>query len=370
MKKVRRLALNCCIMAMAIIAVLASCDINRLSSSADAIPGGESSSSAEKSLINSESKKQVSILIGLDPNGGVVDPDSVTVEFGMTFGALPVPNRAGYAFGGWWTQPDGKGILITAASKVRAKDRQTLHAAWNLAPEVIAGTAVAGSSCFFFEFNVNKPDKIARVLVPASSDGYILNGKMDYKEIVYRLPTLYVDYSSGIIAGSTEEKDGISYSFQGNYSPSEGFVGTMAKSDHGATSSGYMVGTPIFSGMKVANYVGAATYLFPTPTPQTLLFNAIANFDTNEVAGTWCESGVGWGYGIHGTIGGTLNNNGTINLSAAPLPAFEPYLLYPLSVLGEGTFNNSGKKTVSGYLNLYYGDLVLPSTIIAVRDSN
>jgi len=217
---------------------------------------------------------------------------------------------------------------------------------------------------------VKSREETARVLVPVSLDGYVQNGEMSYREIIYKMLNLHVDYARGIMAGMTEEKDGVSYSFQGNYSPTDGFVGEISKSDNGTTSGGYLVGTPMFRGMNVVNYVGAATYHFPTPTPQTLLFNATADFDTNEVVGTWCESGVGWGYGIHGTIGGMLNDDNTISLNAAPLPAFEPYLDYPLSVLGEGSFNDPDKKTVSGYLDLYYGGMILPSTIVAVRESD
>jgi len=240
----------------------------------------------------------------------------------------------------------------------------------NSNPEKIVGTAVVGSTCFFFEFYVNSPKKIARALVPVSSSGYIQNGEMAYKEVIYDLPNLHVNYSTGLMEGKTRKTDGVSFSFKGNYSPTAGFVGTITKSEKGSEQSGYLVGTPMFHETNVANYVGAATYLFPTPTPQTLLFNATANFNTKEVVGTWCESGEGWGYGIHGIIGGTLNNDGTISLNAAPLPAFNAYLEFPLTVLGEATFDSPDKKTVSGYLNLYYGDAVLPSTITAVREAD
>jgi len=368
MKKVKLTTAICAIISMAFTIGLASCTMAGLGSSdVDDLGDGASTS---KGLTASESLAVNGILVTFDPNGGTVDAGSKTVKHGSTYGELPQPSRGGYKFGGWRTEPEGEGNLCTASSKVAAKADHILYAAWNLAPKKIAGTAVAGETCFFFEFNVDSPEKTASVLVPASQGAYIQNEKMAYEKIIYAMAYLYVDYVNGIMAGATEEKDGVSYSFQGNYSPAAGFVGKIQKNENGAASSGYLVGTPLFRGMNVVNYVGAATYLFDTPTPQTLLFNATANFDTNEVIGTWCESGEGWGYGIHGTIGGAIESSKVISLNAAPLPAFEPYLLYPLSVLGEGRFKNAGKDAVSGYLNLYYGDQVLPSTIIAVRESD
>ncbi|MFA6366025.1 MAG: InlB B-repeat-containing protein [Candidatus Hydrogenedentales bacterium] len=368
MKKVKLSTVIFAIISSAFIIGLSSCNMAGLNSS-DFDDLGDGSSTS-KGLAASGNLITNGILVTFDPNGGTVDSGSKTVKHGSAYGDLPQPSRGGYKFGGWWTEPEGDGNLVTASSKVTAKADHRLYAAWNLAPKKIAGTAVAGETCFFFEFDVDSPEKTASVLVSVSQGGYVQNEKMVYEKIVYDMPNLYVDYANGIMAATTEEKDGVSYSFQGNYSPADGFIGTIVKSENGAISGGYLVGTPLFRGMNVVNYIGAATYLFATPTPQTLLFNATANFDTDEVVGTWCESGEGWGYGIHGTIGGALESSKVISLNAAPLPAFEPYLDYPLSVLGEGRFKNAGKETVSGYLNLYYGDQVLPSTILAVRESD
>jgi hypothetical protein len=259
-----------------------------------------------------------------------------------------------------------KGSLTTS----NVNTSQVPKARKSLVPEKIVGTAVTGETCAFFEFDVGSQNRTVRVLVPTSSGGYVQNDEMAYEEIIYDLPDFNVVYDSGLMEGTTEVKDGVYYAFQGTYSLSNGFDGYITKIDNGMGSSGFLLGTPIFKGIKVKNYVGAATYLFPTESPQTLLFNATANLDTNEIIGTWCESGVGWGYGIHGIIGGTLNADGTMSLNAAPLPKFEPFLDYPLYVVGEASFQDPARKSVSGYLNLLYGDLKLPSTIVAVKEVN
>jgi hypothetical protein len=169
------------------------------------------------------------------------------------------------------------------------------------------------------------------------------------------------------MAGSTRSNEGVSYSFAGKYSPTDGFFGTITKLDHGTSSSGYMGGTPVFPGMRAANYIGVATYLFTTPTPQTLLFSATINQDTNGVIGTWCESGVGWTYSIHGTITGAASQN-AIHISALPLPAFTPYLLYDMSATGEGTYTDNSKKDISGTFTILYGGNPLPSTLNATLE--
>lgn len=313
-------------------------------------------------VIHADGYTDINVL--LDLYGGSVKKTKAIWLMCAVFAAAPMLGLASCSMAGL------TGIESDLDESASAKASQALTSKKSLAPEKIVGTAVTGSTCVFFEFDVKSSRKTVRVLVPASTDGYIQDGAMTYKEVIYDLPTFYANYEYGLMAGTTGEKDGVHYTFQGNYSPSDGFVGEIAKIDNGTISRGYLVGTPIFQGTKAINYVGAATYLFDTPTPQTLLFNATANFDTNEVAGTWCESGVGWNYGIHGTIGGTLNADGTIGLNAAPLPAFNDFLLYPLNVVGEGTFLDPARKTVSGYLNLLYGEYVLPSTIVAVREKN
>ena len=61
---------------------------------------------------------------------GSVDPTYTTVTYDSTYGTLPTPTRAGYTFGGWWTNSDGTGTQITAATKVTITANQTLYAKW------------------------------------------------------------------------------------------------------------------------------------------------------------------------------------------------------------------------------------------------
>jgi len=123
----------------------------------------------------------------------------------------------------------------------------------------------------------------------------------------------------------------------------------------------------MLGGKNIANYIGVATYQFPTPTPQTLIFNTVLDFDAGTAVGTWSESGEDWNYSLHGPILGTVIGD-AVNFNATVLDMFRPYMLYHMTAVGSGTFNNKGRKTVSGDFVIYYGELVLPSLLTATRE--
>ena len=65
--------------------------------------------------------------VTLDPNGGTVTPETVEVTYDQTYGTLPVPEREGYTFIGWY---DGN-TAITTETPVTITAPQTLTARWN-----------------------------------------------------------------------------------------------------------------------------------------------------------------------------------------------------------------------------------------------
>jgi uncharacterized repeat protein (TIGR02543 family) len=58
------------------------------------------------------------------------DPAQRMVTNGFPYGELPIPVRTGYAFDGWWTEPEGKGKPIVRESIVSLQENQTLYAKW------------------------------------------------------------------------------------------------------------------------------------------------------------------------------------------------------------------------------------------------
>jgi len=65
--------------------------------------------------------------VTLDANGGKVEPSALAVVYGQAVGALPVPTREGYTFGGWY---DKDGNRYDASSVYSVKGDTTLTARW------------------------------------------------------------------------------------------------------------------------------------------------------------------------------------------------------------------------------------------------
>lgn len=64
-----------------------------------------------------------------DGQGGISNPSSNSVTMGGSYGALPIPVRGGFAFGGWWTGL-GAGSEVNAATTVTETAGHTLYAQW------------------------------------------------------------------------------------------------------------------------------------------------------------------------------------------------------------------------------------------------
>lgn len=65
--------------------------------------------------------------VTLDPNGGKVEPTTITATYGEPVGKLPVPTREGYDFAGWL---DAFGNKVTAESPYKVAGNSTFTASW------------------------------------------------------------------------------------------------------------------------------------------------------------------------------------------------------------------------------------------------
>ena len=68
--------------------------------------------------------------VTFDANGGSVSEKAKTVYYGQPLGELPVPTRTGYAFVGWYTDPNG-GTKVTESTPVATLENQTYYAHWD-----------------------------------------------------------------------------------------------------------------------------------------------------------------------------------------------------------------------------------------------
>ena len=58
------------------------------------------------------------------------------VTYSQGYGTLAVPYKKGYVFGGWYTEPNGQGTLVTSDSDLASESDHTLYAKWERACSV------------------------------------------------------------------------------------------------------------------------------------------------------------------------------------------------------------------------------------------
>jgi len=75
--------------------------------------------------------------VTFDPAGGTVSPETATVYYGYGYRSLPTPQRPGYAFDGWFTEPDG-GERVTYETVVTKAEDETLYARWTETPYTVS----------------------------------------------------------------------------------------------------------------------------------------------------------------------------------------------------------------------------------------
>ncbi|MEW6547878.1 MAG: InlB B-repeat-containing protein [Spirochaetota bacterium] len=300
----------------------------------------------------------------------------MVVKLGLEYGDLPAATRPGFAFGGWYTEPEGAGVRIVASTKVRQKASHTLYARWNLMPAKIAGTAALGTEPVFFELDMSEGSKKLKFFLPAEPGSYIQDGSIHVSTEEFELDEVEVNSTHYYISAKTSVKNGIFYIVLGQFSPEDGFFGKILKY-YGSNiiGGGLLSGSLIFSNTQVQNYIGEATYLFETSGPKKLIFNALIDFDEAVVRGTWCEAGVGMGnipntndpLSLHGALFGSLDKK-TMSFDAELLPIFKEGLNGAImTASGGGRFKNAHQDDISGYFNIDYMGMSLPSTLTAAK---
>ncbi len=80
--------------------------------------------------------------VSLDANGGTVDTASISVKQNGTYGTLPVPEKSGYTFSGWYTT---NGAKVTSSSEIAFNYDHTLKAQWTAVVYTVTLDANGGS---------------------------------------------------------------------------------------------------------------------------------------------------------------------------------------------------------------------------------
>ena len=97
-------------------------------------PGTEAETYCKTYNVNFAEIPDESYTVSFDANGGTTDTNSKKVSLYDSYGILPVPQRDGYLFDGWHTEPEG-GSLVTGIYAVQRRENHTLYAHWKPVPE-------------------------------------------------------------------------------------------------------------------------------------------------------------------------------------------------------------------------------------------
>ena len=103
---------------------------------------------------------QGSVTVTFNTNGGVnLDPNTKTVAYGKAYGELPIPERSGYGFTGWFTAADETGTEVTASTTVNTTEPHTLYAHWVELKVIPASVFDFGDpETFTYEKDVDRDD--------------------------------------------------------------------------------------------------------------------------------------------------------------------------------------------------------------------
>ncbi len=85
--------------------------------------------------------------ITFNANGGSVSQSSKTVTYGSVYGELPIPERAGYIFVGWYLEND---VKITADTVVTIEGTCTLYAQWETIVAISANIKTPATKLYYY----------------------------------------------------------------------------------------------------------------------------------------------------------------------------------------------------------------------------
>ena len=103
--------------------------------------------------------------VSFDVNGGNGTVSDISVTKYLLYGELPVPNRSGYVFGGWYDEKEG-GKVVDKNSTVRLNADQTLYAYWIKEADYIVSFNINGGSGKFADKTVSYGDVYGELPVP------------------------------------------------------------------------------------------------------------------------------------------------------------------------------------------------------------
>ena len=117
-----------------------------------------------------------------------------SVTYDSTYGTLPSPSKAGYAFGGWYLDDGFTGTEVVSATAVTTASNHNLYAKWTAQPQTL--TYKPGTDVTTGDEYVNSVNTGAQFTVLAYNDGALGYSKDDF-EFVYWEDQYGIQYQAG-----------------------------------------------------------------------------------------------------------------------------------------------------------------------------
>ncbi len=109
--------------------------------------------------------------VSFEMDGGTADKDSMTITYDQVYGTLPVVQKTGYTFNGWYDAAEG-GNLITKTTVVKTTENQTLYAHWTANTYVVTLVHFGGNR---FPHDVTYDEEYGS-FVMTEIEGYVFEG--------------------------------------------------------------------------------------------------------------------------------------------------------------------------------------------------
>lgn len=113
------------------------------------------------------------ITVTFDPNEGILKETTKSVQYAKAYGELPVPEREGYSFLGWYMDTEENSEQITEESIVSVFGDHTLYAKWEWKPYVLT-----------FDANGGKVSETDRTMAGNQKIGKLPEPTRDYYQFV------------------------------------------------------------------------------------------------------------------------------------------------------------------------------------------
>ncbi len=204
-------------------------------------------------------------MLFFDANGGTVNQSHKIVEINGLYGSMPTPQREGFYFSGWYTDPTG-GTRVDSTTVYSTENNTKVYAHWTPCSYTVSWSSCTG--CTIKVFRISSPYADAPVVSALYSGDTVYYG--DKLSVIYKADTGYSVNTTGLkdITVSGNVTSGTIFA---TASPNSYSYSVVYKSSNGANLGSATV-TKVFGTTNVISAPQKNGYT--TPSAQTVIWDA------------------------------------------------------------------------------------------------